>query len=591
MLLIATSTASTSCGSSASGIHPSSALGTTTDAQKAFADIRTSFADSSRGRAAVRLALERFLEKYPHDGLAPLAHAYLAHVLIDLGDDKEASKQVAALMDVQFVATTPPGTAGDLAALALGRLWRRAGKSEEAYSLLRTLVGKLLDPWARAILDGEVTYAALDARYEYEALAYMDTWLRDVSDEDRDAVRDRIRVLLEKIARGSLEGAFRGMMAQGSAGYGIEVRRLVAERLAKIAISDNDPRLARWLLDVDAAGRLIPTETTLSLQDVASAKRGELAVAGRSIGLVLPTSKPTVREAAADVARGAAYALGLPRTDPGTGDQIQLVTKSDAGALGIALEELAGEGAALVIAGFDTAGANDVLAFAERRQVPVITLATPSAPPSKWAFVLGESKATELGLLENELKVRKIPKSGLVLSDLGLTKAALEHPLFVPPHGCDFRSGDLSSTKTWTVVAPPSCSQRVQSEFRSGGTIALSLEAVTGNERPGGGLSIYAIVAGRFPAKADDAELATYAQKFGGKPTWWTALGRDAAIVGKGAVIGLPTDQTQSPTEVARRREAVRGALESARVDLWSSEEHGFQNHVMPRKLRVESLK
>jgi hypothetical protein len=579
------------CGSSASGIHPTSALGTTTDAQKAFADIRTSFVDSSRGRAAVRLALERFLEKYPNDGLAPLAHSYLAHVLLDLGDDREAAKHVGVLLDVRFGANTPPGTAGDLAALALGRLWRRQGKAEEAYALLRTLVGKLLDPWARAILDGEVTYAALDARYEYEALAYMDTWLRDVSDEDREAVRERIRTLLDKIARQSLEGAFRGMIAQGSAGYGIEVRRLVAERLAKVATTENDPRLARWLLDVDSAGRLIPTDLTLALQDVASAKRGELAVAGRSIGLVLPTSKPTVREAAADVARGAAYALGLPRTDPGAGDMVQLVTKSDAGALGVALEELAGEGAALVIAGFDSAGANDALAFAERRQVPVITLAMPSAPPSKWAFVLGESESTELGLLENELRARKIQKSGLVLSDLQLTKAALEHPLFVPPRGCDFRAGDLGGTHAWTVVAPPSCSQRLQSELARGATIGLSLEAVTGNERPSAGVTIYAIVAGRFPARANDTELASYAQHFGGKPTWWTALGRDAAIIGKAAVKSLPTDQTQSPTEVARRREAVRAALEAASVDLWSTEERGFRDHVMPRKLRVETLK
>src|SRR5436190_6304920 len=279
------------CGSSGSGVHPTSALGSTTEAQRAFAEIRVQFVDASRGRTSVRLSLERFLEKWPDDGLAPLAHAYLGHVLLDLGDDAGATKQIGYLVDIHS-GTMQPGTAGDLAALGLGRLWRRAGKADDAYTLLRGLVGKLLDPWARSILDAEVTLAALDAKYEYEALAYMDGWLHDVPDDDRTAIRERIRALLEKIPRASLEGAFRGMMVQGSAGYGTEVRRLVAERLAHIAITSNDPHLVRWLLDVDSAGRLIPTDLTLALQDVASAKRGELAVAGRSIGLVLPTSKP-----------------------------------------------------------------------------------------------------------------------------------------------------------------------------------------------------------------------------------------------------------------------------------------------------------
>lgn len=578
------------CGSSGSGIRPTSALGSTTDAQRAFADIRAAFVDVGRGRAAVRLSLERFLDKYPDDGLAPLAHAYLGHVLIDLGDDASATKEIGHLVDVK-TGSTQPGTAGDLASLALGRLWRRAGKSDDAYTLLRSLVGKLLDPWARSILDAEVTLAALDAKYEYEALAYMDTWLRDVPEDERNAIRERIRTMLEKIPRASLEGAFRGMTAEGSAGYGTEVRRLVAERLAQVAIQQNDPHLARWLLDVDSAGRLIPTDLTLSLQDVASAKRGELAVMGRSIGLVLPTSKPAVREVAADVARGAAYALGLPRTDPGAGDAVALLTKSDAGNLSIALEELAGEGAALVIAGFDSAGANDALSFADRRQVPVITLAMPSAPPNKWAFVLGESDSKQLGVLEAELKSRKLTKSGLVLSDVQLTAMALEHALFVPPRGCDFKAGDLGSLRTWTVLAPPSCAQRVQLELAQGSTIALSLEAVTGNEHPPSGVTLLGIAAGRFPARSDDAELTTYAQRFGGKPNWWTALGRDAAVVGKAAVKSLPLDATSAAAEVAKRREAVRAALEAATVDLWSTEEHGFQSHVMPRKLRVQPLK
>jgi hypothetical protein len=577
--------------SSPTGIRPKPAVGTSTEAQRAFADARAAFLDLDRGRTDVRLRFERFLDKFPDDGLAVLARVYLANVLVDESDLPGAVKRIAGLVDAETGRANSPGEPGDLAELAMGRIWRREGKSEPAYLLLRTLVGKLLDPWARAILDGEVTMAALEAKYEYEAFAYMDTWLREVPEEQRDAVRKKLRSLLEGLPRSSVENVFRSMSAP-NAGYGVETKRLVAERLAKVAIDDNDANLARWLLDLDAQGRLLPSEATLALQDVASAKRGQLAVAGQSIGLVLPTSKPSMRDAAADVARGAAYGLGLPHTDPTTSDSIELLTKSDAGASRVALEELAGEGAAIIIAGVDTAGADEAMAFANRRQVAVITLAAPSVPPGQYGFVLGTGEPEQLDAIDAELRARKIMRSGLILEGTA-TGAALSHSLFIPPRACDYKTADLAGVRTWTVMAPESCALRVLGDLARtpGTTVMLSLRAVA--DRVPQGLTVLGLGAGKFPARPDDAELATYAQRFGGKPTWSTVLGRDAAVLAREAVRGIPTDDTSNAQEVARRRDAVRAKLEKAQADLWStSDARGFSpDHTTKRTLKVAVIR
>jgi hypothetical protein len=115
---------------------------------------------------------------------------------------------------------------------------------------------------------------------------------------------------------------------------------------------------------------------------------------------------------------------------------------------------------------------------------------------------------------------------------------------------------------------------------------------VWGSARTDGSLSVLALSAGRFPARADDIDVQTYAQRFGGRPTWWTVLGHDAAALARVAVRSLPTDETNVVTEVARRREAARVSLELAKIDLWSTDSSGFgPSHVLTRTLKLVELK
>lgn len=571
---------------------PAVGVGSTREAQAAFAEAQASLGDATSGRDLVRLRLERFLDKYPGDGLVPLARAYLAHVALDLGDGATADRQIRLVTDAVAQAGGQPGalgTAGDLAVVARGRRLRQLGQHDAAYRLMLPLVGKLIDPWARAILSEQTAIAAIDAGYEYEAFAYMDNWLREAQDEERPAVRARVLEQLARTSRPALEATLRAMGAGHD--YGRELRRLVAERLARIAIEGNDVDLAKRLLDVESAAGLVGADATLALQRVASAKRGVIALSGRSIGLVLPTHRAALRDAAADVTRGAAYALGLPRTDPSRDDGVRLVTRNESGGTA-ALDELAGEGAAAIIAGFDPGSAQTALEWSERSGVAVLLLATPESAPGLHSFVLGQSEASELDALDRELRARKITRSSLVLGSPELTGVALGHALFTPPRTCAAGGADVGA-RTVTVAGPEGCGRSVGAAMRSTGvtTLALSLEAVWGSARTDGSLAVLALSAGRFPSRTDSAEVQAYVQRFGGRPTWWAALGRDAAALAHNAVRTLPTGETHVLGEVARRREAVRVMIELERTDLWSSDARGFgPDHVLARALRLVEL-
>jgi hypothetical protein len=77
----------------------------------------------------------------------------------------------------------------------------------------------------------------------------------------------------------------------------------------------------------------------------------------------------------------------------------------------------------------------------------------------------------------------------------------------------------------------------------------------------------------------------------GSPPGWWTALGRDAAVLAAAAVTALPRDTTTETAEIARRRKLVRKALADARVSLWTSDEHGFDAaRTLPRTIHVAEL-
>lgn len=435
------------CGGSVNGPVPVPALASSPAAADFFAGLRDAWRKPDLVPPAVlRASIETFLRRWPNDGLAPLARVYLALVALDLGDFAAADEAITV------DAFVPAGTTRDLWTVACARRARLKGNAEEALGLLRPLVGKNVDPVTRSVFEKELTLAALATHRDYEAISYMDAWLRAASEEDADVTRATVAKLVEQVQKDVLVGSLEAMRAQRTTlGYGVEIERILSKRLVEIATTSGDAELARLLLDADGGALVVAGDAGTELGELATSRRGVHVVEGRTLGLLLPTELPALRDEAADVLRGVMWALGLPRgvraglvpaedagappvklsatgaksrdastaiarqacapledaptaSEPGPDDGIRLVTRDDAGSIDRtegALDELVGEGASVVVAGLDPVTSSRALAWGASHRVTVVTLVPPDgAPPaSDFAFVLGEARADVVAML------------------------------------------------------------------------------------------------------------------------------------------------------------------------------------------------
>lgn len=625
-------------GSSSSG-RPVPSLASSPGAAAAFEQIRASWNTPVR---AVPQVLEGqvngFLIRFPEDGLAPLAHVYVALLALEEGDMAKADREL------ELTKNLPPGTAHDMWTVAAARRLRLKGDPEGALALLRPLVGKTVDPVMRPVFEQELALSAFDTHRDYEAISYMDVWLRAASEEEKDLVRRRVASLVERLPRETLVGSLQAMRTQReSYGYGIEIERILAQRLVQIATSSGDATLARMLLDEDAGAIVVAGEAGVELGELATSARGLNRVAGHTVGLLLPTESPALRDESADVLRGVMWALGLPRgvreavvsepvrdagaaqprqpcgehqdaphlEEPGLDPALRLVTRDDAGSIDrteVALDELAGEGAAIVIAGLDPQTAGRALRWGENHAVPVVVLVPPEDAPgtSAFSFVLGESRASVVDAL-----VRAAPAlaSGGVVPVVDASEVAAFPPqggrvgplTLLPPVSCDIppaRAGDPrfpvsqwdhDGTHAWLVSGAADCTRDLVKDLsstRAKGVVGLTLE---GAALPvhGSSLRIVSAAAGVVPIAAlgdvRDEHLRRFIARLG-TATWWTALGRDAGTLARVALKPLPADAIAEAQAVTARRAQARDALAAVHAPLWSTEATGWaSSHVMKR--------
>ena len=623
--------ASPACGTWAHDPLPVAALGDTTAAANAFTIIRERWNDRRDvGHERLRAEIDRFLAAYPTDGLVPLARVYHALSLTE-----EPADWPRVDTELAKIREPPPGTVRDLYLIASARQLRHHGQPDVAFDLLGPLVGKMVDAVARGALEEEVTHDALEAHHDYEAIAYMDAWLRGSPEEDRDVVHGKVAALLASMSDLVLENSLRAMRAaQSAGGYGVEIQRLVAQRLAEVAIAKGNAMLARWLLDPSAGPSLIGGPTGIQLGELATSRRGLGDVTGRTIGLLLPTGSTDLRDEAADVERGVAWALDLPRTNPDGGDGTRLITRDDGGdpaRMVAGLEELAGDGASIILTALDSASADKAIEWGEQNHLAVITIAAPATQkPGAFSFVVGEPEQGVIDLLIAAVaKRRGVDAKVATVAEGDATKLIQGRPTsLLAPVSCDAeaaRAGeprfpvdawDKASIRTWLVAGSADCARDVMREEEArgrakGALFALTLIGSTTKERPAGA-RLLAAASGILPPRASRAtappsslgehlqtggadpretDAAALTARFGGRPDWWTALGRDAGALARKALAAAPMDSVSTHAEIAKRREAARDALLSARDPLWSTNGEGFDgSHVLARDVRIVEL-
>ncbi len=319
------------------------------------------------------------------------------------------------------------------------------------------------------------------------------------------------------------------------------------------------------------------------------------------------------------------------------------VTGGESTASDLAMEELFGEGAGVVIAGLDETSADHALKWGEAHGLPVVLLHPPARMPTmtQAGYVLGEARATQLATLAQALAKLGDPRAQLLATApeprdpkdprqvrrARRTKEALEAALAqgglqraretvdcaveAPRPGLPrfpYQAWARERVRTFAVAGARGCLADVLAEvklaeqLRAGVPGKPAVGFLLDADRPPAAASasarLFAVSAGILPlplARAEeigDPELAAFYKEFGQVPGWWAALGRDAGLLTRQAVSMLPVNTTQDPKAVAQRHAIVAAALGRATAPLWTTDALGFAGgRVIARTVRVVELK
>ncbi len=165
------------CSGSGRAPKPVASLAKTEKAQIEIQAILELWGRSSREqRMALKPRLEAFKRLHGAEPPALTADALLAWVIMEEGAFARA-ETLASVVQVR----TKAGTTNDVARTIQGAALRRRGEPDAALRLLTPLVSKLIDPWARALLNEEIVQSALAAKQWQRALQLMSVWLREAS--------------------------------------------------------------------------------------------------------------------------------------------------------------------------------------------------------------------------------------------------------------------------------------------------------------------------------------------------------------------------------------------------------------------------
>jgi hypothetical protein len=627
-----------SCGG-AGGEKPLVALATSPAAETRFAGVRQRWMSASRTeRAAMRAELteiEQWLDKR-QDGLEPVARAYLAVAWLDAGVPNAAEAVARPLYD------GPIGVTHDLGVLVKGIALRRTGHPKEAIATLQPIVGKLIDPFARPLLDEEMTEALIDEGRFDEAIAFAQAWLRAGATSDRKALHEDVARVLHRIP---LEVARRTIDAQrtslGTAGYSPDLILILGSRLEdfdeQLVESDGGVALAGdGGKPFDAAGLDFnvdaSTIVTLPLP---------IRFDPRAVALIVPTSAAGNGSIATAAIRGAtsvfsAQSVPSPaKADGGTsaatssrksttGDDASVMAPSAAAhhlgvfdtggtAVGVlkAVDAAERDGAAVIIGGITDLEANALAFTAQTKHLPTILLRAPTAPPKinpserVYYVVLGTSTADYAKV--TMAAAATVPGLQAIVEAYPENAAVAKEPPADPLNArCDATAKTASGTAfpiaLWSakkvsavvILGDARCADRVAQElvaakpvYRPQLVLGPAAMELIHDTLP---LARMVIGAGQLPA--DDAAPAALRDLWIDQRApvgWWTAFGHDAAVL---AMSATPGDllATVKGEEIQKYRVTTLDRLAKAKGELWSTDAKGVVAGVVPRTTFVRSV-
>ena len=529
---------------------------------------------TAQERQTLDQVLRKFVERYRgtdsarSDDLVPLAQVFRGFNALQRAELASARKLAKPAL------AGPAGATHDLGQLLMGAIDRRAGQHRLALQLLAPLQHKMLDAFATNLLNEELVAAALGARRYAAALGFMEVWRREGGAGYQAQIDARIAALLATLPRDALWAELERRRQRGVIEQGIAMATAIARRLAQHAVESKDAALAKLLL-TNYAALLGPSAVEVA-RLAAARNRGR--VAARTVGLLLSLQTRWQRRRSADVAAGMAFGLGLP----GSGALLVSATVADEPrATDAALERLAAQGASVVVGGVDRAAAGALAEAAQRAALPVLLLTPPprTATPfySPFVFLLGAPAADATAPLLRSLAAAGRTHTGAIGDDV----PPADTSVFDTFYHCDnlpdvatLRGAGLDSL---LLLDGSFCFRNSQKLAQSAGLpLASGLGVAPVPLLPDGPPHL---AAGVFPLDPAHPDPRLRGWRKGGHmpPSWWTALGRDGAVLAWQAVKDLTTPSSDRE-QVASARLQVTSRLAAARHRLWTSQTRGFNS-------------
>ncbi|HEY6556641.1 MAG TPA: hypothetical protein VI072_05185 [Polyangiaceae bacterium] len=554
------------CRAGAGPAEPQATLAETSAAQADFRRIQALWI-SSPDRSELEAEFRSFLVRFAGDDRTRLVRVYLALVHVERGELERARKVLVPLPE------EPHGTARDFARVAEAAILVRAGQAQRALVLLEPLAGKLVDADERYVFGEQIVTASLAARRWRAAVDYTIGWLAHVRAEHVESAQHRAARLLEKLPLSALEQRLQFLDAESDNEFQSSelvpardwLRKLMRERLVENAIARRDGALAGRLLQATPALRR--SERGPELVRLASSEAALPYVAGRSLGLVLSQSDALSRRRSAEVAAGMTRALGLPHASRRE-KSVSLLVRSESGVTGemeSALGSLAGEGAAVLIAGVDAAGAERAARYAATSSIPVIVLSAPSGPTDRFAFVLGADRGDVEREIEQALLARNVPSLARVDAQSGPCRRT------VPATNEEASSAATAKRVPRALVLSTDarCARSILQELGTAGAPLFVLDLECAELGLGQAQADTLVVStGNFPKAPAGANRRA--------ATWYEALGHDAALLGAAALQHFSRERVDDARAVAALHARARDSLSNVSVELWTSQARGF---------------
>lgn len=616
-LLLAAALGTAGCASSSrTGLGPEASLASSAEAQAQFRALREQWINTAPdARVGLERACTSFIQRFPQDPQGRWVRIYLAWIALARADLPLAERWLG-LADAG-----PYGAASDLSEVVRAAIDLAAGRAPIAYAKLYALEGRLIDPDDRLLCLDRLVLASLAVERFEDAVDQMLELAALAARRHRERLWRSLEPRLSEVPLPVLEATLPRLSASAIASPSVRpaeraaavdwMRQQILQVLARSAIQRQDVALARRLVTSsplagsslgagasgggaagsgnggDAAAGSVPARSEL----LWLATQGSLTptIRGRTLGLALELGETVTRQRSLDVASGIALTLDLAQRSPDGGRPVLETRPVDGGSLAETLARLAGDGAALLVAGFDPHGAAVAAQFAAEHAIPVLLLEAPeggTAALSRFAYLVGEDGEAVSQLLRNALQ----PRVDGLLSVGTPAQPCSEPGAALPPALA--RAQAEQRRPGLLLLGGVECEDLLE-QLDARWVLGLGLSAL-GMARPQASeREVWRLATGRLPEldPPRDAEASSWFEKKGRAPGWYEALGHDIARIAEATLPPAPEAPLRDPARVAEMHQQLLARLDGLRqTDLWTSSEGSFQGQRLQRQWRVQRV-